>query len=259
MLGVAVAPPCESGGRIFVPPPRRRRAPPGLRVKFNLALLPVLVAGMLAFVWLDYRHEVQAIMAAHALHVSAVGERAPSGPIAGATTPDAVGRRSLVLHAVLGMVTLTMVGLAINLALTWFVLRPLAAIETAIRQMEQGHWHVRVADPPGDELGRLTGSFRTLGLSLDAQMFQALYADRLALLALLSKRVASHLEPETHRLGRVIGQLAQVQGESARQARSDVADATATVLSVLRDLENLMQAGVQISQDAVARSRREIA
>ncbi len=259
MLGVAVAPPRESRDRLLAQQPRRRRAPLGLRVTFNLVLLPVLLAGMLAFVWLDYRHEVRAIMAAHALHVSVVGDRATSGPIAAATSPDVVGRRSLAMHAVVAVITLTAVGFAINLALTWLVLRPLGAIETAVRQMEQGHWHVELADSSGDELGRLTGSFRTLGLSLDAQMFQALYADRLALLALLSKRVASRLEPETHRLGRVIGRLAQVEGENARRARSDVADAAAAVLSVLRDLETMMQAGVQISQEAVARSRREIA
>src|SRR3990172_1467474 len=75
------------------PPQRsvfRRR---GLRWKFNAALLPVVAVTIALLVWLDYRHERQAVMAAHGLHVTAVGAGgAAAGPVGPASSPHAVSR-----------------------------------------------------------------------------------------------------------------------------------------------------------------------
>ncbi len=237
--------------------PLPARSVPGLRLKFNLVLLPLLLAAMCAFLWLDYRHELRAVMAAHSLHVDRVGEVPPSGPIGAETSPRSVAGRSLAMHVLVGGVTLLLLALGINAALAWFVLRPVTAIETAISQMERGHWRLSLQESSGDELGRLTANFRLLGLSLDAQAFQAVYADRLAMLALLSKRVSGRLEPEVARLGRVIGRLADADAD--QQTRSDVADAAAAILGVIRELERAIDAGVHASQDAVARSRHGVA
>jgi HAMP domain-containing protein len=229
----------------------------GLRTKFNLLLLPVLATGMLLFVGLDYRHEVRAVMAAHAMHVSAVGAPAASGPIDAATAPEAVARESLRLHALIALLVMSGLGGAVNMALRWLVLQPVDRIATALRQMEQGHWDVRLADGANDEVGRLARSFGDLGLSLDVRLFQAMYADRMAVLALLQKRVSRTLEPEVQRLGRVIGGLAEIDAPAAHAARHEAAAVAATLMGVVRELDAVIDAGVQQSREATARARRD--
>ncbi len=213
--------------------------PPGLRRKLNLAVLPILVAGMALFIALDYRHEWRSVDAAHALH-------GPDAALAAntATTPEAVAGQSLRTHLILSGVTIVVLAVGINLALSRLVLKPLRNVEIAIEQLERGRWRVSIDETGTEELERLGKSFRALGLSVGALMLQTLNAERLAMLALISKRLSAQLEPELLRLGTVVGRLAETDPSAISEARHNVAVAAAGIQRALHDLDRLLDAGV---------------
>lgn len=67
---------------------------PGLRLKFNLALVPIVAVGIAIMIWADYRHEYGTLMEAHAAHTSTIGTGAAGGPMDPWTLPDVAARRS---------------------------------------------------------------------------------------------------------------------------------------------------------------------
>lgn len=111
----------------------------GLRWKFNVALLPAVAVILGVLGLMDSVHEREAVFAAHVMHasgtVSAVA--APLNP-----TPEAVARRSLFVHGIYALGLLSLIALALNVALSRFVLKPLDLVRHDIRQMERGHWRL---------------------------------------------------------------------------------------------------------------------
>jgi len=215
-----------------------RRA--GLRFKLNLVIVPIVVGTMALFVWLDYRHETQAIMAAHAMHVESAGTGLPIGPVPPGVGPRAVGRRAVQIHALHAVVTVVLLMLAVNAALSAYVLTPLAGAQAWIARMERGQWRTRI-DTAGDvdEVGRLVTSFQTLGLTIDALVFQLLNAERLATAAVLAKKMAGHIEPEVQRLVAVASRLQCLPDPEAQAAAEDIASAAARIVAATRSLDRL--------------------
>ena len=176
----------------------------GLRLKFNLVLIPTIAVGIASIVWADYRHESSTLMEAHALHVSRVGTGATGGPTDAWTLPDAATQRSLRMHAVAGGALLVVVVIVVNLTLQGLVLRPIAAMRKRIAALEHGHWRgqeMGATSGRDDEVGALYDGFRRLGSEIDALVGQLLHAERLATLAVVSRRVAARVEPEVRRIG----------------------------------------------------------
>lgn len=214
----------------------------GLRLKLNLVILPLVVGTMAFFVWLDYRHETAAIMAAHAMHVGSVDAGQPSGPVPWDVSPRVVGRRALQIHAAHAVVTVLLVMLAVNGALSAFVLRPLASVQAGIVQMERGQWRARIdAAGDDDEVGRLLVSFRSLGLTVDALVSQSLNAERLATAAVLVKKLAGQIEPEVQRLGAAAAALQRAPDPDVRAAADTIAAAAARIVAASRSLDRLFQ------------------
>ena len=217
-----------------------RRA--GLRLKLNLVILPLVVGTMAVFVWLDYRHETAAIMAAHGMHVASAEAGRPIGPVPSNLSPRAVGRRALQIHALHAAVTIVLVMLSMNAALSAFVLKPLAGIQAGIAQMERGQWRARIDAPrDDDEVGRLLASFQSLGLTVDALVLQALNAERLATAALLAKKMAAQIEPEVERLGAAAAELQRLPDEVAQRAAETVAKAAARIVATSRGLDRVFE------------------
>lgn len=208
---------------------------PGLRAKFNAIVLPVLALVFTTVVAVDYRHEVRTVMAAHAIH-EASRDVHRYGPIDPATTPEAAGRATLFTHAAFGLVTFTAVLIATNVALSVFVLAPLARVRAACRQMERGHWRVAGLAEAGDEVGLTTAAFRQLGLSLGAFVGHTLQTERLATLALVAQTTAGAIEPEVSRLGASVGRLHASPAPGVRQEAEEVASAAAAILAAVRRL-----------------------
>jgi hypothetical protein len=217
---------------------------PGLRAKFNAIVLPVLAVVFGAVVAVDYRHDVRTVMAAHAIH-EASQDVHRDGPIDPATTPEAAGRATLFTHAAFGLVTFTVVLIAVNVALSAFVLTPLGRVREACRQMERGHWHAPDLQHGRDEVGMTTEAFRQLGLTLGAFVGQTLRAERLATLALLAQTTACAIEPQVARLGASVGRLHASPAPGVRQEAEEVASAAAAILAAVRGLGHAFDASFQ--------------
>ncbi len=231
---------------------------PGLRCKFNFVIVPLLAAIVVLVAWLDYRHEVQATMAAPGIHQAASASPTRTGPIDPATTPEAVGRRSLEMHAGYALVTLLVVVIAVNTALAAFVLRPIEKIRDGIEQMERGRWRVvgqtgggggfsgggwkGPRHPSEDEIGGVLRRFATLGLSVDALVAQLLHAERLATIALLTKKFSTELEPPILRAAASVARVHALTEGPARDAAEDAARATAETLAALRRVDRAFDA-----------------
>jgi hypothetical protein len=110
--------------------------PHGLRFRFNLVIIPVSVVTLTLFVWLDYRHEVQALTTIRQTADAAAtdGERLGSS----ADDPSAIARRSLALHGLHGVLTIVLLITATNVVLTTFVLGPAERIRAGMTRMERG-------------------------------------------------------------------------------------------------------------------------
>lgn len=208
----------------------------GLRLKFNLAIIPA-AAGVLAFVvWLDYRHEVAAIMAAHALHSAPIG-MVPTGPVDPATLPEVVARWSLRVHVLYGLLLLGLVIAGVNTALHFFVFRPLDRMRTRVERMERGHWRDTVEPAGTDELGRFVRTLDILGVEIGAVVGHALHAERLAAVALLSHRLTAKLEPELGQVARVAVELNRRDEAATREAGEQLARSAASMLAMVRGLD----------------------
>ncbi len=212
----------------------------GLRLKLNLVILPLVVGTMAVFVWLDYQHETATIMAAHGMHVELAEAGLPIGPVPLNLSPRAVGRRALQIHGLHAIVTVVVVMLGVNAALSAFVLKPLAGVQAGIAQMERGEWRARIDAPrDDDEVGRLLASFQSLGLTVDALVLQLLNAERLATAALLATKLAAQIEPEVERLGAAAAQLQSLPDEASQRAAGTVASAAARIMATSRGLDRV--------------------
>lgn len=232
----------SSETRSGVPPlegtasPRSRH--PGLRMKLNLAVLPILVVAFGGMMWLDYRHEVDAVMAAHELHAGPVSEGPFTGPVSPLTSPEAVARRALQTHLVYGMVMFVLVALAVHTAVSRLIIRPLSRVRDGIRQMQHGHWRLGQAMSGPDEMGQLQRDFEHLGLAVDALAAHLLHTERLAAVALLSRRLESALTPQVGRIARAVAAL-QASGLPAGtdETLAELADAAVRVAATVQTLD----------------------
>lgn len=215
---------------------RVTRYRPGLRLKLNLVVLPVLAVTIGLFTWLDYRHEVEAVMEAHALHAVPASANAPVGPVRPTTSPDAVGRRALVIHAAFGLAVLALVVVAVNCSVSLLVLQPIERIRQRIERMTRGDWRGSAGQKGDDEVGQLAADFDRLGLAVDALAGQLLHAERLATIALVSKRLESSLVPEVQRIVAALGRL-QASGLEADGECALMMDAATRVVGAVRGLD----------------------
>jgi HAMP domain-containing protein len=216
-------------------PPRRGI---GLRIKFNLVVLPLLALSLGVVMWVDYHHEVDAVMAAHTLHAGPVSLDASSGPVSPGTSPGEVAGRALRIHAAYGFVVFVALGGALDAAVMLFVIRPVRRIQETIEQMVRGHWRVTPAVTTHDEVGRLGADFSRLGFAIDALSGHLLQAERLATLALLARRLQGTVDPQVQRIGQALTAL-HAEPASARcpTALNEIAEATARIAAAVRALD----------------------
>ena len=218
--------------------------PLGLRAKFNLFLIPIIAVAIAALVVLDYGHEFQSVMDAHAIHAGSTAAGLPAtAPVSAETTPNAVVTRMITLHASAGVLILLTVVLAVNLTLGRFVLRPITRVRAGIERLQRGFRTGQPAAPSRDEVSDVVIAFADLGLTLDAIMLHALHTDRLATLALLSKMINAGLEPEVQRLGAAATRLNQLPDETVQEAAREIAGATASIIATVRGLDRPFSPG----------------
>ena len=219
------------------------RYAPGLRAKFNAVILPVLGITFGLMVAADYRHEIRTVRAAHDMHTDPGGAAsAIPAVIDPATTPEAAGRVTLAMHAGFALLIVAIVVLAVNVALSWFILRPLARIRDACADIERGRWYPAALPLSGDEVGDLTRAFEDLGLHLDAFVGQALQADRLATLALLARTLAAEVEPEVQCIGTSVGRLHGTPSPEVAEEARIIARSAASILAAVRGVDHGFQA-----------------
>ena len=217
----------------------------GLRLKFNLAIVPLVAAMTILMAWADYRHETAAIMASHAMHSSVVGTTSATGPVNPSTLPEVVARNSLWAHAVYGLALLGMLFGTVNAALHFLVLLPLQRLRTRLVRMESGHWHDPVEPTSRDEVGRFDHKFQVLGLEIGALVSQSLQAERLALLALLSQRLRDQLEPGLRTVGEIAARLNSRPDADTRTAAQELARTTASMFGTVRGLDRVFTGGAR--------------
>lgn len=208
----------------------------GLRTKFNIALVPLVAAALSLLVVLDYRHEFRSVMDAHDIHAGRVDAMVNDAPIQDSTTPNAVARQTIALHAVVGVFTLVVLVLGVNLLLSRLVLAPVARVRAGITRLQHGFQTAETA-ASADEIRAVVAAFNDLGLTLDAVLLHALQAERLATLALLSKQIAADIEPEAQQLVVAATRLHQMPDEAAREIGYTIAERAARILGALRRLD----------------------
>lgn len=59
----------------------------GLRLKFNLVIVPLVALMTAAMVWLDYRHELVSVTASHEVHGGVGGAVSPLAPVRSDSLP----------------------------------------------------------------------------------------------------------------------------------------------------------------------------
>lgn len=211
----------------------------GLRWKFNLALLPAVAVILGVLGLMDSVHEREAVFAAHVMHAAGTAAAIvpPLNP-----TPGAVARRSLFVHGIYALVLLSLIALALNVALSRFVLKPLDLIRHDIGQMERGHWRLPVHPTDADEVGSVVESMQPLGLTIDALVAHMIRAERMATLAALAARTTAQIEPCTARIAASMSRLYERPDSAAREAAAQVACANAEILAAVRGLDRLFEA-----------------
>lgn len=228
----------------------------GLRRKFNVTLLPVVAGTVLMLGWLDARHERDAVMAAHALHAQEVSAGAAIAAVEGATNPDDVARRSLVMHGIYAVALVILIGSGVNAALSRFVLTPIGRIRDGIEKMQRGHWRMPQQPATQDEVGRVVESFQLLGLTVDAIVQQLLRTERLATLALVAKKTTTLIEPRVQRIVAAAGDLQRLPDERAHDVARAVTAASAEILAALSGLDQLFEANMQLASSRPDRTKR---
>ena len=211
----------------------------GLRLKFNLVLVPIVALGIAAIVSADYLHESATLMEVHATHVTPVGAPAAARPMDPWMLPDAVAARSLRMHLVFGGILLGLVVLGVNLTLQSLILRPVALITHQLTSLERGQWRGPVVATGTDEVGVLHQDFQRLGPEIDALVGQVLHADRLATLALLSKRLEGQIAPEVTRIGQIAGRLTSREPVDARAEGELLGRAAANILRAVHEYDRV--------------------
>lgn len=209
----------------------------GLRLKFNLVLLTIVTGGLSVMVWADYRHEYMTLMEAHAVHISPIGAIASAGPVDPWTLPLSAARRSLVMHMTYGIAVLALFVVGTNVTVHCLILRPVRQMRERIALLHRGQWRGPVELRGGDEIAVLEDGFQTLGPELDALVGHALRTDRLATVALVSKRLEADLDPEVHRIGAI---AARLMSRGRAEDRSDgevLARAAAGILQAVHQYD----------------------
>lgn len=201
----------------------------------NLVALPPLVLALGLFALVDYSHERRAVTATHALH-----DMSPAAAAESSMPPATIAGRSLRIHLLAGTLVLVVLASTLNAALARFVIKPLADVERGIAQMERGQWLVTLDLARAAEVQSVVDKFRALGPTLGALMLHALQAERLATIALLSKRMAAKVEPELDRLGTVVGRFEH--GDSTTDVKHEIAAATARIRCAVRELDTIFAA-----------------
>ena len=215
----------------------------GLRLKFNLAIVPLVTAMTTLMVWADYRHEAAAITASHAMHGGVAGASPIAGPLDLETLPEVVARNSLRAHSLYGVALLALLVAAVNTALHVLVLRPLERTRARLVGMEHGHWRGPIEPTTEDEVGQFAHRFQVLGLEIDAQVGQSLQAERLAVLALLSHRLRAQLEPDLQRVARIAAKLNGGPEVAGRAAAQELARSAASMFATVRGLDRAFPSG----------------
>lgn len=210
----------------------------GLRWKFNVALLPAVAVILALLGLMDSVHERQVVFAAHAMHSSGTDSavEAPLDP-----TPESVARRSLLVHGLYALGLLSLIALALNVALSRFVLNPISLIRQDIGQMERGHWRLPAHFARQDEVGGVVESVHVMGLTIDALVAHMIRAERLATLASLAARTTAQIDPCTERIGAAVSRLYERPDAVSREAAAEIASANADILVAVRGLDRLFE------------------
>lgn len=210
----------------------------GLRWKFNVALLPAVAVILALLGLMDSVHERQVVFAAHVMHASGTDAavEAPLDP-----TPESVARRSLLVHALYALGLLSLIAVALNIALSRFVLNPIGLIRQDIGQMERGHWRLPAHLARPDEVGGVVESVHVLGLTIDALVAHMIRAERLATLASLAARTTAQIDPCTQRIGAAVSRLYERPDGVSREAAAEIASANAEIILAVRGLDRLFE------------------
>lgn len=235
--------PRESGRRWSLGSFRQR----GLRWTFNATLLPVVAVTVGLLILADYRHERDALLAAH--HAPTVARADGTGLTADIRQHlDAVRRRSLLMHAAYGVLLLSVIAAGLNAALSRFVLKPMTIIDAGIRKMERGHWRTPILSARRDEVGCVVENFQLLGLKVDAIVAQLVRAERLATLALLANRATAEISPRVEQIAAAVGELQRLGDGPARVSARAIAVASAEILVAVREFDRLFAASLNRAQ-----------
>ncbi|GMV22532.1 MAG: hypothetical protein AMXMBFR57_24810 [Acidimicrobiia bacterium] len=216
----------------------------GLRLKFNLAVVPLTIALTALMVWVDYRHELAAVMASHAIHGGVADTAAPTGPVKPDTIPEIVAWNSVRGHFAYGVVLLVALIVGVNAALDRLVLWPLRQMRLRLSLLGHGHWRGAVEPTSEDEMGRFGRSLQSLGPEIGALVGQSLQAERLAVLALLAHYLRRELEPDVQGVAQVAVQLNGSPGTDPREAAHELARRAASMIATIRGLDRAFPGGV---------------
>ena len=215
------------------------RSPAGLRLKFHLLLLPIVILALAVMIAADYRFQYEALMDAHATSTRSVGGSA--SPIESRRQPDAIAWRTMRSHALFGLALLAILGLAVDAALVRLVLRPAARLRDQLTRIEHGQWQLGTPEQSRDELGALCTAFQRLGPELGALMTNTINAERLATTALVSQRLASRIEPEVQTIARMIGEA--LEPPTCRTDLTEViGPAAGRIVAALHEFDPVFQA-----------------
>jgi HAMP domain-containing protein len=146
------------------------------------------------------------------------------------------------MHAALGLVVLVSVALAVNWTVWFLVLRPIDRIRDRMHRMTRGEWRTTTNRTSDDEIGQFTADFDRLGLAVEALAGQLLYAERLATLALVSKRLEASILPQVQRIVAAVSRV-QVTHDRTVERLEEVTDASTRIVASLRALDRLFKPG----------------
>jgi hypothetical protein len=103
-------------------------------------------------------------------------------------------------------------------------------------------------------IGVLFDGFRQLDPEIDALIGQILHADRLAILALVFRRVEARVEPEVRRIGEVAGRLTLGEPTDARADGETLGRAAAAILAAVQEHDAVFAEGPPARRNNVRRS-----
>jgi hypothetical protein len=248
-----------SNAQVTIPPIAGRKPGswrPGLRVKFNAALVPLVAGILILLVLLDYHHEFRSVMDAHAMHSGPIGAAAIVRPVQEENTPKAVAVRALAIHAVAGGFTLIALIAAVNITLSRLVLVPIGRVRAGMERLQPRFTAGNRTAARDDEVGEVAAAFSTLGVSIDAVVLRSLETERLATLALLAKTIGAEIEPEVRRLATAAARLQDRPDAAAHAAAHEIAGAAARIYAAVRRLDTPFLAS---ARDRVKVRRRQSA